>query len=499
MSRKHPQNVLLIFTDQHRLSAVGAYGETPCRTPAIDSIAGRGVTFGNAYTTCQVCSPARATIMTGQFPHTHGIYSNVHNLGSCVHEIEDRPELLSRRLESAGYACGYSGKWHLGTDRGTAFGGGNLPSLPKDVGFEGQNFPGHGGGGFHYPEYRQYLADHGYEHRVRDWSEPTRQIRGAGELAGPIESTVPYFLAENTIAMMESFRARNRPFFIWHNFWGPHVPCFATAEFVDLYRGVEVPPWPNYAWPSRQIPGPHQARIHPRHEQLRWADWATMVRYYYAFTSMIDSQIGRILTYMEKTGLLDNTAILFTADHGDTMGSHGGLIDKGWHHFEETNHIPFLLRLPGDRHKGRRIDAFVSLTDVYPTVLDLAGGAWDRGSIHGESLLPLVEGNAENWREDIAMEFGGVVNQVATMRTIRYGHLKYGYNCCCEDELYDLEADPHETRNLLHDPRYRVQADALRQRLADWMERTRDPIRSQYVRQISYWQDIDGYGGWPPC
>ncbi|MBN1673395.1 MAG: sulfatase-like hydrolase/transferase [Kiritimatiellae bacterium] len=483
-----PRNVLLIFTDQHRLSAVGAYGPTPCRTPHIDRLAREGVRFDNAYTTCQVCSPARATIMTGQYPHAHGINANVHNLGCSVHELEDRPSLLSRRLEAAGYGLGYSGKWHLGTDRTTTFGGSNRPSLPRNVGFEGQNFPGHGGGGFHYPEYQQYLAARGFEHAVKKWAEPTVQIRAAGELAGPIESTVPYFLAENSIALMESFKTRGKPFFLWHNFWGPHVPCYATKEFVDLYRGVEIPTWPNYEWPSRMIPGPHQIRIHPKHEHLSWADWATMLRYYYAFTSMIDSQIGRMLDYLDASGLAKDTVVIFTADHGETMGSHGGLTDKGWHHFEETNHIPFIVRFPDGSHKGQVISAFVSLADVYPTIVDIANGEWEPGAVHGESLLPLIEGKAENWRESVVMEFGGVVNVVSTQRTIRHGALKYGLNCCCEDELYDLAADPHETRNLVNHPDYRDAANDLRRRLSDWMERTADPVRGLCDRAIAYYR-----------
>ena len=107
-------NIILILTDQHRLSAVGCYGRTPCQTPNIDRLAREGARFETAYTVCPVCSPARATIMTGLYPHRHGICSNIYNLGNSVHELPDSPDLLSRRLQSAGYRCGYTGKWHLG-------------------------------------------------------------------------------------------------------------------------------------------------------------------------------------------------------------------------------------------------------------------------------------------------------------------------------------------------------------------------------------------------
>ena len=483
-----PPNILLIFTDQHRLSAVSAYGATPCSTPHIDRLASQGVRFERAYTTCPVCSPARATIMTGQYPHAHGITSNVHNLGCNVHELEDRPALLSRRLESAGYSLGYSGKWHLGTDSKTVYGGRNRPSLPKDVGFDGQNFPGHGGGGFRFPEYQQYLSEHKWEHKVKPWTEPTQLIWPMGELEGPEASTVPYFLAEHTTALIDRFSGRDRPFFVWHNFWGPHGPFYAPKEFVDQYRDMEIPRWPNYEWPARSIPGPHHVKIHPDAERLTWDDWAMAIRYYYAFTTLIDSQIGRIVHHLEQRGLMEDTVILFTADHGQTLGSHGGMTDKGWHHFEETHRIPMIVRFPHGAYRGNMVSELVSLADMYPTILDMANGTWESKSIHGESLIPLISGGSTKTRDLVVTEFGGVNDLATTQRTLRWNSLKYGYNCCCEDELYDLAMDPHETRNVIHHPDYREAVDELRRRMADWMEGTNDPALRMFRTEMRYYQ-----------
>jgi arylsulfatase A-like enzyme len=493
--QKTRPNIIFIFTDQHRLSAVGAYGPTPCKTPNIDTLADDGVKFEYAYTTCPVCSPARATVMTGQYPHTHGILSNVHNLGSSVHELEDRPSLLSRRLESAGYSLGYSGKWHLGSDADTAYGGSNKPSLPRNIGFEGQNFPGHGNGGHRFPEYREYLSRNGFVRHLAEWTHPTPRFLPAGKEECPIEATVPYFLAQNTINMIDEFRKRGRPFFIWHNFWGPHGPYYAPAEFADMYRDVDIPEWPNYRWPSRMIPGPHHNKISPLHEELSWEAWATLIRYYYAFTSLIDAQIGRILDHLRSSGILENTLVIFTADHGETLGSHGGLCDKGWHHFEETHRIPLIMRFPGAGHRGRVIEQFASLADIYPTILDTASMEGAPGEppkapgIHGCSLLPLIEGTAASWRESVVTEFGGVNQLACTQRTIRRRNIKYGYNCCNEDELYDLDSDPTETVNLIRDPLYRETADRMRTHLIDWMEETRDPALSRTREMFSYHLD----------
>lgn len=468
-------NVIFIMTDQHRLSAIGAYGETPCRTPNLDRLAQQGIRFENVYTSCPVCSPARASVMTGLFPHGHGITTNIHELGCCRHELNDRPTLLSRQLQAAGYACGYSGKWHLGTELKTSFDAPNRPVLPRDVGFDGQNFPGHGGGGFGYDDYKDYLTENGLEHTVKEWDENTKEVWSMGKLEGPVESTVPYFLVDNTIRLSEGYRNDGKPYFIWHNFWGPHGPFYAPSEYIEDYRDVEIPPWPNYDWQGLDGPYPYQAKIHPEQKDLCWDDWAMAIRYYYAFATLIDEQIGRLLDYLEDSGEIDNTVIIFSSDHGQTLGSHGGLTDKGWHHFEETHRIPLIIRLPGEQHKGKVINDLVSLTDLYPTILELAGRNLDEKQVHGQSLIPLIEGNSDGWRDCVVTEFGGLYHIATTQRMIRWKNLKYGYNNWAKDELYDLENDPHETVNQIDNPDYAGRAREMRSRLLQWMEEKNDP------------------------
>ena len=448
-------NIIFILTDQHRLSGVSAYGETPCRTPNIDRLAAEGVLFENAYTVYPVCSPARGTLQTGVYPHTHGITSNIHEVGCGVHELEDRPELLSRRLQAAGYGTGYTGKWHLGSEKTRTFQGSNRPSSPSRIGYEGQDFAGHGGA-------------------------TTRVRNGVGELTVPTEATVPAYLVDNAIEMSRSFRERDLPYFISLNFWGPHGPYHATGEFLAWYRDVEIPPWGNYEWPSREIPGPHHLKIHWNKENLTWEDWAMAVRYYYARVSMIDSQIGRLYDYLKASGELENAVLIFTADHGETLGSHGGLLDKGWHHFEETHRIPMIIRLPDGSHAGERVAEFVSLADMYPTILNLAGGHYNRDAIHGTSLLPLIRGDATDWRDAVVTEFLGLGNIATSMKTLRMGHLKYGCNLTGQDELYDLDNDPHEMENVIGNPHYADDVARLKARLRQWMVETHDPALRMY-------------------
>lgn len=501
-ARSRRPNILLIMTDQHRLSAVGAYGPTPCLTPNLDRLAREGVVFENAYTTCPVCSPARATVMTGLFPHGHGICTNIHELGCSIHELPVTDRLLSRRLLSAGYSTGYSGKWHLGRDRETAvsFGVAHAPTLPRDCGFEGQNFPGHGNGGHRYAEYREYLAERGLKHELKPWAEPTRNIWRMAELAGSVESTEAYFVTEHTLALQGSLRTRARPFFIWHNFWGPHEPYYVPSSCLEQYRNVDIPEWPNYRWDASSRPGPHLVNMHPDQELLTWNDWATALRYYYAFATMIDEQIGRMLQRLEEDGILDNTIVIFTADHGEAIGSHGGMTNKGWCHFEEIQRIPLIIRLPGGESGGRRVKELASLADVYPTVLDMAGAAFDAASIHGLSLAPLIQGHSSSgWRDEVAVEFCGLAGSVGTLRTLRWRNLKYGYSCGWEDELYDLEKDSNETVNLVNRPEWASALEQMRRRLKAWMERTGDPALYTFLHMMRqrYGDSIWDRPEWP--
>jgi arylsulfatase A-like enzyme len=214
--------------------------------------------------------------------------------------------------------------------------------------------------------------------------------------------------------------------------------------------------------------------IHPRHEKLAWDHWATAIRYYYAFTTLIDRQIGRMLDYLEASGQAENTVVVFSADHGQTLGSHGGLTDKGWLHFEEIHRIPMIIRIPGTG--PRQIKELVSSVDLYPTLLDLAGAAWDPSAVHGRSVLPLISGKTADWRDMVVSEFNGLNSMVSTLRTVRCGDIKYGFSCTNQDELYDLARDPHETRNLIDHPAYAGTAAEMRSRLLDWTREMKDPM-----------------------
>ena len=502
-------NILLFYTDQHRLSALGCYGDTSCRTPNLDRLAEEGVRFETMYTSCPVCSPARATVMTGWHIHTHGVVANVRDIGCNVMELPDGDHLLSRRLAAAGYRCGYTGKWHIG---GAPWGEGfgvehygidRLPvALPTTRGFEGQDFPGHGGGGFGYDEYKRYLAEHGWEHKVRPPEREGVRCMGYGILEGPTESTVGHFLAEHTIELIDRFAEAGDPFFIWHNNWGPHSPYYVPQDWYDMYRDVEIPPWPTYEWRPDRAGMPSGVKQHPQADTLGWDEWAEGIRHYYAFASMLDYEIGRVIEHLAAKGLAGNTVVIFTSDHGETLGSHGGLTDKGWHHFEEIQRVGLLVRDPRGfgtvgAAPGTVERRWASAVDLYPTICDLASAKFDADAVHGRSLLPLLRGEDVDWRDTAFVEFCGVNSLATTTITCRHGALKYGWNGNTTDELYDLAADPDETRNLIDDPAYAAAADDMRRRIYTFMRQSRHRAAGMFSNTRLGWWGARSFGKTP--
>ena len=223
---------------------------------------------------------------------------------------------------------------------------------------------------------------------------------------------------------------------------------------------------------------------------MGWEDWARRIRCYYAFATLIDDQIGRILRHLEQTGMDKNTVVIFSADHGETLGSHGGLTDKGYHHFEETHRIPLIIRFPDKRYASLTVDSFASLADMYPTILELANAGIPENDLHGASLLPLIDGKTEGWREHVVTEFHGVNSIPITQRTLRWKQYKYGFNGFGADELYDLALDPWETMNRINVPGYGEIAREMRRRLLEWMKDTRDPAAWIFgANKVPYYDD----------
>ncbi|MBT3296824.1 MAG: sulfatase-like hydrolase/transferase [Verrucomicrobia bacterium] len=485
------QNILLIFTDQNRADMLSCYNPgSICRTPHLDAMVEQSVVFKQAYTVCSVCSPARASLQTGLYPHSHGVETNIYNRGCMIHELPDTDYLLSRRLGQADHSAGYTGKWHLGEGGAPAFeGSGGLRPLyapqhnavPTNLGYEGDDFPGHGGGGYKYPQYQAYLKANGLTFDVDGRNTADGGVPGIGEVTSPLESTNEYYLVNRAIDTIDDFRQRDQPFCFQLHFWGPHEPYLAPTEFLDLYRDVEIPPWPNFS-DTGETKSSFQERS--RHRDKPWSYWENSLRHYYGFMSSIDAQIGRLVAYLKEHDLYDTTTIIFSADHGDSQGCHGGLGDKSYHMYEETMRIPLIIK-PA-RAESSRIDVseFVNTCDIYASILDLAGLPHEQFQ-HGRSLMPFVDGQApDDWPQFLVSEGLSASHSLCSHRMIRQGHWKYVFFAAGTDELYDLKEDPWELTNLIDSPEHKPMLKELQAMLLQWMVESNDLLRIDYARLI---------------
>ena len=462
-------NLLVMLTDQQRIDTVGAYGSPICQTPVLDRFAQTAAVFDQAYTVCALCSPARASIYTGLYPHHHGMERN-------EIEFRDDARLVSQDLIDAGYVCSIVGKWRCGVD-----------TLPRDVGVEGMSVPGYGNAR-KTPEYRAYLDRTGLEPAAVEaegagWANNTVLM---GRMSGPVEASVPYFLAEGAIAALRRYRDAGQPFLLFLNFWGPHAPYLPSEPYASMYDPAAIPPWPNFADTYEGKPVAHRRyrdSFYGEGNPVRtWDEWSKWVARYYGFMTQIDAQMGRVLDALDELGLADSTAVIASTDHGEHAGAHGGVHDKEMLMYQETYHIPFMLRLPGQT-AGTRVAQPVTNLDITPTLLDLAGVEPQR-PLDGRSLAPLARGEAQPERGDTVLCVFNGHHILYQSRLVTDGAMKYIFNPTDYDELYDLHADPWELHNLIGDPAYAEALKALRVRMEAHLREAGDELVHIYFQNL---------------
>ena len=490
-SASKPVNILLILTDQHRYDTLGCYGASICRTPNIDSLAERGVRFGATYTPTSPCSPARAALFTGLYPHKNYV------------EVNDRvmnPDVptLASELGNAGYNLGYAGKWHV--DRNT---------VPTGHGFEGKDFPGYGypaGGGVieglrfggvrrkpvpHYPE---YLRQHGYESpRVLEAFYGDNPGKNNQEMyalqSGTVETTFECMVSEQTIELLRKFKGSRdeagKPFFIWSNFWGPHTPCLLPEPYYSMYDPKVIPEEPSFTetWDRK----PHVQELYERFWGLSsggWESWREIVARYWGYVNMIDDLVGRVLEELKALNLEENTLVVFSTDHGDMMGAHR-LIEKGPFTYEQCYRLPMVAAHPACEDPGSVCDEFVYLHDLFPTILEVAG-LNPPDVPDSQSILDNMLGRAApTGRDSIYTAFHSQIFPLE-QRMVRTRTHKFVYNVSDMGELYDLVNDPWEMRNLIDLPETRVVQNELMESMREHMVRLNDPVlrRFDMIRHV---------------
>lgn len=464
-----------------------------CKTPHLDQLAEEGTVFDHAYCTTPICSPARASLQTGLYPFKHGMQTNIFQHGCMTHELRDDESLLSRRLQQAGYIPAYTGKWHLGYDHEDEFYQNHYPEIdlhygdvsyphrytkatavPSDFGYLADDFPGHGGGGQNYPQFQDYLQTNGLDPKSTVHTQSEHMV----EVCGDEQATVDWMLTDRAMNIVRSLKSSQKPFFLMLNFWGPHSPYHIPTRFLDLYRDQELPEWLSFDADQTGKPSIHSIKRDPNRS---WAEIEEELRYYYAYVSFIDEQVGRLITMLKDEGLYDETAIIFSADHGDSLGIHSGLFDKGLFMYEDTTSIPLIVRLP-EAEAGRSA-SMIGTCDIYSTILDLAGLPVEQQSRHGRSVVPLVIGPPPlRWPEYAVTECSGIGHVLHSSRMICDQRWKYVFNCGALDELYDLQSDPCELVNIARDPVHRDTLLNMQHALRDWLEEKGDGLLYAFKR-----------------
>lgn len=485
--KKRP-NILFILTDQQRKDTLSAYGDSLCNTPVLDQLTEESCLFENAYTTCPICTPARASLQTGLYPMHHGMLTNSYNYGNMIQELPDSPQLLSRSLARQGYQVGYTGKWHLGSGAENArqdqyiqkyMGNIQFPELtmgddgmPTTRGYYGDDFPGHGFGGHHYPQFKDYLAEKGLQYTVENIQTGFYGGHQAGVVTSGVASTVEHFLVERAQTILSEFDKNEEPWYLQLNFWGPHEPYFVPEEFYRQYEGVSLAPWKNFTDKESNKPRIHDVK---RGDFTTWEEIEPIVKHYFAGVSHIDYQIGRMLAYLKEHDLYEDTVIIFSSDHGESLGIHDGLCDKALFMYEETCSIPLMIK-PAGVNKAQKRTEFTNSCDIYSTILDYAGMTPADFERDGTSLRPLVAGETLPWRDAVVTECSGIGSVLFSQRMIRKGNYKYVFNVGDIDELYDLQNDPYEMENLVDHDGYQQILNEMRLALFDWMLENNDNL-----------------------
>jgi arylsulfatase A-like enzyme len=484
-------NILLLLNDHQAYYRHGWDGGPRPQRPHFDRLAAGGVSFSRAYTACPLCMPARRTILTGVFPHRHRLLNNDEP------QVPAPYELYFRRLAEQGYQNYYYGKWHAGR-----------PGSAYEHGCAGFSYPSFANP-YNTPEYEAYIAERGLptaEHLVEHnfWIHmkhlahvrPGTRRRGAagwfdgyGLTLTPKETHEAFFLAHLACERLRELARRDQPFALRVDFWGPHHPHFPTQEFADLYDPAEIPVYgsfhddlknkpDNYHFESRHPLGRESRIIQP--SAWSWAQWQKLIARCYAHITMIDAAGGLILDTLDELGLTQSTFVVWTADHGDALACHGGHFDKGSYLPEEVLRIPMAIRSPGHIEPGGTSDRLVSLIDLGPTFLNLAGTRFEHET-DGTSLLGLCTGAAGEWREDLMCETHGVDDDVVIGRSLITDRYKYSAYAGLMHEMYDLRDDPYELNNLIDDPACGDLRAEMRRRLLAWQQRTRDDQSSGLI------------------
>lgn len=441
---RHP-NVVFIITDDQRWDALSIAGNPYLKTPHIDRLAHEGVYFKNYFCTTSLCSPSRATILSGMYAHSHGV---VNNFTEYPNDLASFP----RVLQSAGYETAYIGKWHMGEQNDKP-----RPGFDYFVTHKGQG----------------------------DYRNTAFNINGQG--AKVIDGYYTTVVTDMAIDWLK--KERSKPFLLMLGHKAAHSFYIPEPKYEHAFDSVRIP-YPETAfhledkpeWITKRLPTWHGIYgplfewrdSFPDTSPAGVKDFEAMIRAYWETILSVDESVGRIYQTLEEMGELDNTIFVFTSDNGQLNGEHG-MVDKRTMH-EPSIRIPLIIRYPGLTPPTNpvTVDKQVLTLDIAPSILDLCN-APALENIDGQSFKDLVHGDTSDWRKSWYYEYNyekqfPYTPNVRGVRTDDWKYMHYPPGDGTPDkhmaELYHLSADPQEDHNLINDPRYADKLKELKGELA---------------------------------
>jgi arylsulfatase A-like enzyme len=482
------KNIMLITSDQQRWDAV-SWNNSLVKTPNLDRLKDKGIVYDRGYTCNPVCTPARTSILTGHYPSKHNCYT----IGTSLPEnYPTVPEIMSNN----GYFTSLIGKAHFNA----CLTEGSFESEPhifnRDY-FRNWNGPFYGfdhvhlvighanekhAGGMHYGV---WLEDQGIDTNSYFGTHAYTDF-GTWDLPEHLHNSK--WTADKTIEAMDMAKDQEKPFYIWASFQDPHNPCFVPEPWASMYDPEEVPVYglkdgemqgkpPFYqdvvegriygdSEPDLQYMG-HCVAYLPFIDEAQKKEIMTK---YYGMVSLMDHHIGRILDHLEENDLMDDTIIVFTSDHGDYMGNHG-MWWKGLPAYEDAQKVPFLVYHPDNHTPGERSEALQSLVDLGQTFLSAAGIPLPPG-LQGVNQENAWKHSASHERSWAMVEFRPTEGPFMQKTFITNSYKLVMYNNKSYGELYDLQQDPDQYRNLWEDPTYQsLKVDLFQQFISAEMQK----------------------------
>lgn len=411
------------MSDQHNAKMMGCAGHPLAKTPNLDSLAARGTRFVDAYTTCPICVPARASFATGRYVHDIGYWDN-----SIAYD--GRVPSWGHKLQEAGVRVESIGKLHYRREE-------------DPTGFDKQHIPMHIIDGIG-------MVELSIRKQFPNFVRPPPKLWMIVEGASVGESEYTRYdrrVADIAVQWLQDAAGAQRPWVLFVSFATPHYPLVAPKEFFDLYP-IERMPDPKYGFGSGYQPHPWLAELVAAGAPEPLAQRKALAAYL-GVVSFMDAQVGRVLTALDAAGLRNSTRVLYTSDHGENAGKRGFWGKSN--HYEEAVAVPMILAGEGVP-VGKLSMTPASLIDAYPTVLDAVGLAAKESNIPGKSLFDLANKNDDRNRTAFS-EYHAAWSPSASYM-LRKGRFKYIYYVGFDPELFDLKGDPEESTNLAALPDY---------------------------------------------